>query len=199
MKKIAVTVCMAVLLGSTVAVAAPGFAGKKITSQIVDAKQAPKTVEVAGSKIFVPKGQTVIIGQRENGALVIRGRNLQGVKINDATLSTSGNTVLSCYPSSNIVFLHRGQSMTLTDPAGNTATVMNEGAIATNNANINSNTVAALREQAKEESTQVAQELGEDIALPAFVAQTATSEAAAEQATQNVEETESTLSPSTPR
>ena len=199
MKKIAVAVCMAVFLGSTFAVAAPGFAGKKIrNSKLVQATK-DTTVDFVGVKVFVPQGQTVILGQRENGSIVVRGLNLKGLKFNDATLYTDGYTVMSYYPSSNIAFLHRGNTMTITDPSGNTATVANEGAIATNNANINSNTVAALREQAKEESTQVAQELGEDIALPAFVAQTATSEAAAEQATQNVEETESTLSPSTPR
>ena len=89
--------------------------------------------------------------------------------------------------------------MTVTDPLGNTATVENEGAIATNNATINSNTIAELNEQAKAETTQVAEELGEAMELPAFVAATATSSTAAEQATQNVEETEKTLSPSAPR
>lgn len=198
MKKIVVAVCMAVLLGSTFAVAAPGFAGKKISnSKLVYATQNT-TVDMAGAKIFVPKGQTIILGQRENGSIVVRGRNLQGIKLNNATLSTKGNTVLSYYPSSNIAFLHRGEAMTITDPLGNTATVANEGAISTKNANVNSNTVKELKEQAKVETAQVAEELGEEMELPAFVAATVTSQAAAEQATQNVEETEQTLSPSTP-
>lgn len=199
MKKIAVAVCMAVFLGSTLAVAAPGFAGKKIrNSKLVQATK-DTTVDFVGVKVFVPQGQTVILGQRENGSIVVRGLNLKGIKFNDATVSTNGYTVMSYYPSSNIAFLNRGNTMTITDPSGNTATVANEGAIATNNANINSNTIKELKEQAKAETAQVEAELGEDVALPAFVAQTATSEAAAEQATQNVEETESTLSPSTPR
>ena len=196
MKKIVAVVCTLVLLGSTFAVAAPGFAGKKITSQIVDAKQSSKTVEVAGSKIFVPKGQTVLLGQRENGAIVVRGRNLKDVKLNNASLSSKGNTVLSYYPSSNIAFLHRGDWMTISDPFGNSATVEQDGAISTQNATINSNTVATLKEQAKAETEQVAQELGETMKLPDFVAATASSPDAYEQATQNVEDT---LSPSAPR
>ena len=199
MKKIVATVCTFVLLGSTLAVAAPGFAGKKITnSKLVQAVQ-DTTVNFAGSKFFVPKGQTVIFGQRENGAIVIRGRNLQNIKLDDATLSTKGNTVLSYYPSSDIAFLHRGESMTVTDAFDHTATILQEGAISTDNATINSNTIAELKEQAKEEAALVAAELGETIEVPAFVAATDPTSAATEQATQNVEETEKTLSPSAPR
>ena len=196
MKKIVAAVCTFVLLGSTFAVAAPGFAGKKIAnSQLVQATQNT-TVDFASVKIFVPKGQTVILGQRENGSIVVRGRDLKGVKLNDATLSSQGNTVLSYYPSSNIAFLHRGDWMTISDPFGHTATVEQDGAISTQNATINSNTVATLKEQAKAETQQVAQELGDTMQLPDFVAATASSPDAYEQATQNVEDT---LSPSAPR
>ena len=196
MKKIVVAVCMAVLLGSTFAVAAPGFAGKKIAnSQLIQ----DTTVNFAGAKIFVPKGQTIILGQRDNGAVLLRGRDLQGIKLDDATLSTKGNTVMSYYPSSHIAFLHRGKAMTITDSFGNSATVGQDGAISTQNANINSNTVAQLKEQAKEETVEVAEGIGNTMELPAFVAATATSPAAFEQATQDVEEMEKTLSPSAPR
>ena len=199
MKKIVVAVCTFVLLGSTFAVAAPGFAGKKITnSQLIQATQ-DTTVNFGGAKIFVPKGQTVILGQRENGAIVIRGLNLNHFKIDDSSLSSRGYTVLSYYPSSNIAFLHKGDFMTVTDSLGHSATVSQNGAIATNNTQINSNTVAELKEQAKAETEQVAQELGEELEVPPFVAQTATSSAVSEQATQDVEETEQTLSPSAPR
>ncbi len=197
MKKIVVFACMLGLLGSTFAVAAPGFAGKKVAnSQLIQAKQ-DSTINFAGSKIFVPKGQTLILGQRDNGAILVRGRNLKDIKFDDASLSTQGNTVLSYYPSSHIVFLHRGESMTVTDSFGNTATVGQNGAISTKNATINSNTVDELKEQAQIETAQVAEELGDAaMEVPAFVAATATSPAAFEQAAQNVEDT---LSPSAPR
>lgn len=197
MKKIVVAVCTFVLLGSTFAFAAPGFAGKKISnSQLIQA-QKDTTVDFAGSKIFVPKGQTIIVGQRDNGAIVVRGRNLHDVKLNNATLSSNGNTVLSYYPTSNIAFLHRGESLTVTDTLGHTATVAQDGAISTTNASINSDTVAELKEQAAAEAVAAAEELGEVLEeVPAFVASTETSSAATEQAAQDVEET---LSPSAPR
>lgn len=198
MKKI-VAVSMLVLLGSTFVAAAPGFAGTKIAnSQLIQATQ-DTTVNFAGSKVFVPKGQTIILGQRSNGAIVIRGRNLQGVKLDNAAISTQGNTVVSYYPSSNVAFLNRGETMTITDALGRTATVDQSGAIATNDAAVNSNTVEAIQEQAKAEAAQAAAELGDVTELPAFVASTETSSAASEQASQNVEETEKTLSPSAPR
>lgn len=199
MKKIVVAVSMMVLLGSTFAVAAPGFAGKKITNSKLVQAQQNTNVDFAGVRFFIPKGQTVILGQRDNGSIILRGRDLKDIKIYGASLSTQGNSVLSIYPSSRVAFLHRGETMTVIDPLGHTSTVSVDGAISTQDATINSNTVAQLKEQAKEESAQVNQALGEDAELPAFVAATATSETATEQADQNVEETEKTLSPSAPR
>ena len=199
MKKIVLAVCTFVLLGSTFVAAAPGVVGKKIMSQIINAKQAAQTVEVAGSKIFVPKGQTIIVGQRSNGSLVIRGNDLKEIQLNGSTISTNGYSIVSYQPTSNIVFLDRGESLTVVDPAGVPATVTEGGAVSAVNATVNTETSAELKEQAKAESAQVTEAIGEVLDVPAFVDATETSSAASEQAAQDVEETEKTLSPSAPR
>lgn len=200
MKKI-VVVCALFLLGSTLAVAAPGLSGKKITnSQIVQATQ-DTTVNIAGTDIFVPKGQTVILGQRENGAILMRGADLRGVKINGASISTKGFSILSYRPNTQVVFLHRGEYLTVTDAQGRTSTVGKNGAISTANASINSDTVAKMKEEAIEETKEVEEILGledDGAGVPAFVAATATSAASYELASQNIAEAESEMSPSTP-
>ena len=198
MKKIVAAVCTLVLLGSTFAVAAPGFAGKKIkNSQIVQAKQ-DTTVTMGSSKVFVPKGQTIILGQRDNGSLVIRGNNLNKVQVNGTSLSTDGYSIISYQPATHIVYLNKGESLTVADPAGQVATVAQGGAVSTTNAAINSTTAATMKEAAKAEAQAAVEEglISEEDAVPAFVAATETSSAANEQAVQDVEET---LSPSAPR
>lgn len=90
--------------------------------------------------------------------------------------------------------------MTVTDVAGHSSTVAENGAISTTNAAINSDTVAEIKAQAEAEAEQAAVELAEYLEeVPAFVAQTEPSSAATEQAAQNVEESENVLSPSAPR
>lgn len=198
MKKMTVVALAMLLAGSTMAVAAPGFSGKKIPSQIIQATQNT-TVSVAGTQIYVPQGQTVIVGQRENGAILVRGRDLSNVKLNDAAISTQGNTVLSYYPTSNVAFLNRGETMTVTDALGHSSTVAQSGAISTTDAAVNSDNTASMKAQAEAEAAQAAVELAEYLdEVPAFVA-TSDDSAATEQAVQNVEETEGVLSPSAPR
>lgn len=194
----AILTCIFLLSSTYIAAASTSADTPKIPSQLIQALQ-DITIDFAGSKIFVPKGQTIISGQRDNGAIVIRGRNLNNIKLGNALISTQGNTVLSFYPSSEIAFLHSGEALTVTDSQGRSYPVGSEGAVSTQNVTINSETVAKLKEQAKAEAAQVAQELGEAEKLPDFVASTQTSAVASEQATQNVEETEGTLSSSTPR
>ena len=199
MKKIIAVVGAVLMLGGTFAAAAPAaaFSGKKMMKgQLVDATKKEMTVTFAGSKIFVPAGQTVILSQRENGSLVIRGNNLNNVTVDGTALSTQGYTVLSYQPASHVVFLNKGQSLTVTDPKGVPATVAEGGAVSTTNAAINSNTVEELKAQAQVEAQQAAAELGDILELPAFVAQTTPSEEAIGQAVEDVEET---VSPSAPR
>ena len=198
MKKIVVAVCTFVLAGSTFAVAAPGFAGKKIVSQIV---KGPATVTLSGAKVSVPQGQTILLGQRDNGSLVIRGNNLNNIQVNETVLSTNGRSIVSYQPNTNVVYLNKGKSLTVTDASSNVATVAEGGAVSATNATINSNTTKEMKEVAKAEAQAVVEEgiVSQEETLPAFVASTETSSAASEQASQNVEETEKTLSPSAPR
>lgn len=195
MKKLVATVCTLVLLGSTVAMAAVGFTGKKIAnSKIV---QGEAVVTYAGTTVAVPQGQTIILGQRENGSIVIRALNLNNVEVNGAKMSTRGYTVLSYQPNRDVAFLNRGELLTVSDRAGHTASVEQGGAISTVNAEVNSNTVEAMKEAAAKEAQEAAVELADEVAeVPAFVAATETTSAATEQAVQDVEET---LSPSAPR
>ncbi len=195
MKKIVVAVCALVLLGSTFAVAAPGFSGKKISSKIV---QGATTTTYNGVAIKVPQGKTILLGQRDNGSLVIRGNSLNNIQVNGTALSTTGYSILSYQPSTNTVYLNKGDSLTVTDPAGRVATVTQGGAVSTTDATINSNTVDSMKEAAKAEAKAAVEEgvISEEDALPAFVAATETSSAATEQSVQDVEET---LSPSAPR
>ena len=191
MKRLIAVVSM-LLVGSTFAVAAPA---QNIPSKIVKGKAIETINEV---QISVPQGQTVIIGKRENGSIVIRGLNLSNVKIDGATVYTQGYTILSYRPGSQVAFLNEGEALTVVDAANRTATVGQGGAISLKNAEINSNTIAEMKEMAKEEAKAAVEEglITEEDALPAFVAATATSAAAREQAVQNVEDT---LSPSAPR
>lgn len=195
MKKLVVTVCTFVLLSSTMAMAAVGFTGKKIAnSQIVQGKA---TVTYAGTTVSVPQGQTVILGQRENGSIVIRCLNLNNVEVDGAKVSTRGYTVLSYQPNTNVVFLNRGELLTVSDAVGHTASVEQGGAVSTTNAAVNSNTVEAMKEAAAKEAQEASVELADELAeVPAFVASTEATSAATEQAVQDVEET---LSPSAPR
>lgn len=195
MKKLVATVCMLVFIGSTCAAAAPGFSGKKIkNSRIVQGT----SINYEGTIIEVPQGQTLIVGKRDNGSIVLRGLDLQNVKINGSSVYTQGYTVLSYSPSSNVAFLNKGEELRLIDRQGHSATVKQSGAISTKDATVNSKTVDALKEAAQKEAAAAVEEglISQEDALPAFVAATATASTATEQAVQNVEDT---LSPSAPR
>ncbi len=194
MKKLVAAVCTLVLLGSTFAVAAPGFSGKKIkNSKIVQGT----TVNYEGTTIEVPQGQTVIVGKRDNGYIVLRGLNLENVKINGSSVYTKGYTILSYDPASNIAFLNKGEELTIIDRDGHSATVEQGGAISTADARINSKTVKEMQDAARAEAQAAVEEglITEEDVIPAFVAATTPSETAIEQ---TVEDVEDTLSHSAP-
>lgn len=197
MKKLIAVVGALLFAGSTFAVAAvPSLTATKIkNSQLV---QGPVVVNMDGIRISVPQGQTVIIGKRDNGSIVIRGLNFNNIKINDASVYTKGYTIMSYRPGSQVAFLNKGEALTVVDAAGRSSTVGQGGAISAKNAEINSTTVAEMKEMAKEEAKAAVEEgiITDEDVVPAFVAATATSPAAVEQAVQNVEDT---LSPSAPR
>ena len=197
---------------ATVAVA-QGFA--KVTNTRIVQATKDTTVTYAGVKIFVPQGKTVILGQNENGSVVLRGQNVSGVKINNATVSFPGTAVLSINPQNNVVLVSRGEQVSITDGNGRTA-VLSQGAsvstldvrvagLAAENPQVTGKTQKTTKAKGTKTSTQtkVAQpsQEGTDTVteLPAFVAQSVISSSASEQAAQDVKETEETLSNSSAR
>ena len=195
MKKIAVLLLG--VIGLCVSTSMAQTTKKKLTisnTRIIQATQQT-TLMYGGVNIVVPKGQTVLLGQRSDGLVVVRGNDLQKVQIDEATVSASGYSVFSVEPKSNIVFLNRGSAMTLTDASGVTATITPGQAVFANNAAITSETAPALQAAAAAETAAVA---GTEIEFPAFVAESETTSTASEQATQDVHEIEEVLSPSAP-
>ncbi len=167
-------------------------------TQIVTAPQQAVTVKYAGVNITVPQGQTVLLGQRSDGSIVVRGKNLSNVQINQGVISTEGYSVFSVQPESNVIFLNRGSELTIQDPTGTKSTIYPGQAVSAERADITSVTAPALQAAAAQEAA-VANELSEALGeVPAFVAENETTSAASEQATQDVTETEEVLSPSAP-
>ena len=192
MKKV-IVLFVACFLGATLAVAASTQnVGKIKNPKIVQAKENSSFM-YAGANFFVPKGQALLLGQRENGSIVIRGFNIDNLQVDDSSISAQGYSVLSYQPTTHVVFLNRGESMTVTDPSGVSSSVAQHGAISTTNAAINSDTVAQMKAAAQREAALAEQEFND---TPAFVNELATTTSAREQAAQDVEET---LSPSSPR
>ncbi len=170
---------------------------KKLTitnTRIVQAIAADTTADYAGVKIFVPKGQTLLLGQRSDGMLVVRGNNLSNVRVEDAVFTSKGYSVISYQPESHVVFLNRGTDLTVQDPMGTTATIYPGQAASTTNAQVTSVTAPQLQAAAAAEAALVAEVANE---LPAFVAESEVSSTASEQASQDVEETETVLSNAT--
>lgn len=197
MKKIVVLfgiVCLGALAAT--AKAAP----KKITisnTRIVQPAQK-LSFNYGGVQMVVPQGQAILLGQRSDGAVVVRGHNLSGIQVGNSLVSTQGYSVFSIDPKNNVVFLNRGTELTLQDPAGTTATIYPGQAVSAENAAVTSETAPALQAAAQKEAAVSAEVIGAADELPDFVAQSAMTSAAAEQAERDVIETEEVLSPSAP-
>lgn len=195
MKKSVAVLVAFFLAGTTLAVAATAkSAGQIKNTKIVQANQ-DLTLNYFGTPIFVPKGRTIILGQRPNGSIVIRGLNIDSVKVGPGTFSTEGYSVVSYQPKNNVIFLNRGNWLTLTDPHGERATVKEKGAILATNAKINSDTVEELAKEGQKDAAQAVSDLQND-GDASLLANGFEENLAAQQAVQDVEET---LSPSAPR
>ena len=103
MKKIVV-----LLISLFVATVAMAQASTKVTKTRIVQATKDTTVTYAGVKIFVPQGKTIVLGQNADGSVVLRGQDISGVKINDATVSFQGTAVLSVNPQSNVITVTRG-------------------------------------------------------------------------------------------
>lgn len=118
MKKIAV-LWTAVVLSLIFPICANAI--EKITKpQIVQATEST-TVTYSGIPVFVPAGQTVILGSYSKGAISLRGQNLNGVKVGDGTIAASGPVILSIQPTTQVVQIEKGNNIKITDKNGRTA------------------------------------------------------------------------------
>ncbi len=189
MKKIVLFVFGLLLAGSTLTTAAAQLPtkGKIVNTRIVQASK-DTLINYYGVRVFVPKGQTVIMGLAEDGSVVVRGNNLQGVQVGQGTLSSNGMVVFNVQPKSQVITVHRG-TVVVQDAQGRSASVSSGAAVSA----VNIRTPV---------TPNLANVQAVEAALPSFVAETEVTSAAAEQAVQDVEETkqaeEEVLSPSAP-
>ena len=206
MKKIAVCIIGMLCLGATFVAAQ---AANKITNTRILQATKDTTITYVGVKIFVPAGQTVVVGQSGNGSIILRGQNLQGVQVGQGTLSARGPVLLTVQPDTQVIRVVQGNNVQVTDGNGRTAEISAGAAVSAKDirAEVGSMlpttvvTVVAEEEVVTEpqktdsKPVEVEQEEGE-FEVPAFVAATSASETSIEQSVQNVEDT---LSPSAPR
>ncbi len=190
MRKIFVLLTGFILLGISFASAAPGKQANKILNpRIVSAAKAT-TITYQGTKIFIPAGTTLLLGTYEDGSIVIRGMNIDGVKVDNGTIIAKGPVLLSVQPQTQVITVTRGNDVKILDTNGRMA-ALSAGAsvsladIRTTVAPVEIATVVQPQEAVADE-------------LPAFVADTQTDSVVSEQATQDVIETEEVLSPSAP-
>lgn len=215
MKKVIAALFVICFVGTTLAVAAPTQQNKITNTRIVQASK-DTTLTYNGVKVFVPAGQAIILGQNSDGSIVVRGQNLNGVKIGEGTISAQGPVVLSVQPQTNVITVNRGADVEVTDGNGRTAalsqgasvsgkdirvaTVPTVAALTTSTTNNKAEASKAPAAQAATNKTTAATTSKDtevvETELPAFVSNAIIESAATEQAAQNVEET---LSPSAPR
>ena len=206
MKKIAVCIIGMLCLGATFVAAQ---AANKITNTRILQATKDTTITYVGVKIFVPAGQTVVVGQSGNGSIILRGQNLQGVQVGQGTLSARGPVLLTVQPDTQVIRVVQGNNVQVTDGNGRTAEISAGAAVSAKDirAEVGSMlpttvvTVVAeeevVTEPQKTDSKPVEVEQEErEFEVPAFVAATSASETSIEQSVQNVEDT---LSPSAPR
>ena len=196
MKKIAVLLLGIASLCISTAMAQTNTKKLTISNTLIVQAAQKVALDYGGVQVVVPQGQTIVLGQRSDGLVVVRGNNLSGVQIDNATVSTKGYSVFSVEPQNNILFLNSGSELTLMDAKGRSSSITAGQAISADNATITSETAPALQAAAAAEAVAVSET--ELTTVPSFVADAETSSTASEQATQDVIETEEVLSPSAP-
>jgi len=137
---------------------------------------ADTNVNYNGVKLFIPQGVSAVISQTANGSVIVSGDDFRGVKVYNYTVQATGASSFSVSPKTQAISVRSG-SLQVADKAGKTTTV-NAGY------SLTSKPVASA---------------ADETVVPAFVADELAGSTVSQQATQNVAETESTLSPSAPR
>ena len=173
-------------------------------TRIVQAKK-DTTLTYAGVKIFVPVDQVIILGTHPDGSVGVRGQDIQSVKVGSGTFTSRGEVAFVFHPKEQIVFVQKGELM-VTDGKGYTDQF--SAGVFVSVQDIRSTVIPTLGEKEittagkpmkkgsfakSEEAQDAAQDM---LGVPFFVASTATSSAASEQAAQDAEDT---ISPSAPR
>ena len=203
MKKITVVLFAMFLLGVTNVFAATNNNQKVTNTRTVQATQ-DTTLTFGKLKFFVPAGQNIELAELKNGVVLLHANKMDGIKVNNATLSAPSSTVLSIDPKTNAVIVEQGKAVLLTDKNGRTAT-MSQGAA------VSGNDIRQSVERAWPVTFPVSWQIEGNIPqntdktevfVPAFVAEDEVAAAAREQATQDVLDNElreeDTLSPSAP-
>ena len=151
--------------------------------------------------MFVPAGQTVLLGTVADGSVLLRGQNLNGVKFGDGTISSQGPVFLSTQPGSESIRVVQGEGVMITDVNGLTAEVSSGVTVSTRDIRLDVSGLSVVTagttstQQVHAPTKVVAQKADTADDVPAFVAVTQISSAATEQAAQNVEDTLSRSAP----
>ncbi len=215
MKKIVTLVVGLVFAGATFVSAATQKAAPRVIKSTQDT-----TLNYAGVEIFVPAGQAVVLGQDDNGSIVVRGSDLNGVRVGDGSISSNGPATVSYVPQAGIIMVHTGNGVLVTDPNGRTAELSQGAAVTAKDiripagptldslrirvegrAAVLTNTLPLQKEQKKPAKQESQAPLTDEDGnwIPAFVAESEVPSAAYEQAGWDVVETEQVLSTSAPR
>ncbi len=195
MKRI-VLCAMGLVLTTTGFVQAATAKTVKITNTRLIQAVKNTTITYGGVRIFVPAGQAIILGQYSDGAIVVRGKNLNGIKLDNSTISSRGDCVLNYEPQTHRLEVARAESVTVQDANGKTAVLSQGAAVTASDILVPVGTKPSVETVKTASVAQVQQQDTSTVDVPDFVAESETSSAASEQASQDVEETEKVLSQS---
>lgn len=122
MHKIVVFVIGLLALSTTLVIAAPATrtTDKLKHTRTVQAKK-DTAITYAGIKIFVPAGQTIVLGRNKEKAVVIRAEQMDGVKVGDATLTSTEPATIAIQSTQNSFTVLEGNNVQLTDANGRMA------------------------------------------------------------------------------
>lgn len=210
MKKIIVVLFAMSLLGVSQSWAASNDANPKVSNTSIIRTDKDTTFTYGKVKFFVPNGQAMILGQTENGSVLVRAAKLEGVKMGKATVNSKKPVSLYVDPATNAIIVDQGNDVQVADKDGRVANLSQGAAVSGEDIRLSVPrsflVTLPLSWQTKSQfvntnknrtnfndQTVVAQEEGP---YPSFVEENEVSSAAYEQAVQDVEDT---LSPSAPR
>lgn len=196
MKKVVLFVLGFMLINTGFVHTAPAKTIKVINKRFIQATKEDITVPYAGIRVFVPVGQAIILGQLIDGTVVIKGRNLNGVQLNDTIISSRGESILNYQPRTQRLEVTYGANVTVQDPNGRMAVLSQGAAITASDIRTKATGTPQVLTVKTSTATQPQQPETSGNELPNFIAEAEISNAVSEQASQDVKETETILSQS---